>query len=1087
MCQVPGCKVVVSGLKEFNLRCRVCNEHSRAQSVAMSDGAYRFCQQCNKFQPVSEFEDGKRGCREKLLVHNIRRQERRKQKTLQKSLSSFISDIGNVSGHPSEVLQKLMDFVKDGRMKKEDISTIMKQKFPNYESPQESLGGSSSGATNMKRGREDISGNSNSGPAPQRIKEDSASSSSQGEGTNIFPNLWPSTPTQTQTNKGLPIVDSADVGRAYLPTMDPMDNLDHPSSFPSGMFDPLEGFGSTAVPNSAAWEPGDSADGGLMTGATFQAPFKDMLPNPGGAVDFDLLATLPLDSDALEWVSHTDTSPPGEYMSHANWADQLNSFPAAQTAGSAGLSSEAGLADWTSHFCTGPGCHMCCILNPQPSSMPAEMSAYYKDMEPQVYQPSNSRSLIDQHVLRLSMKINDATPADLPTDLFDRVGKAMQLPSSDQSGVTGYIRPGCLHLTVDMLVCSGEEAKRIEQGLPARVISSLLSHNLSWSNQDVHVTLPNSCVVSRRGVTSIVAPPHFAPELLMVQIATSSPVFKMLVRGWRYMAYPTVLCRKGGRYLGNVVESIEDLQDDLDLVTVRLTDAADGVLWVEISDDSPRYFHLTEALPCLSMNVPEVEVELRRMVSSRVRFTKAQATALLADIDTVLHDCVACEDGLKTVVRTVRFAALHGMTALLQETMDAMMEADPSHRLLVRLLQPLLEDSVKSSNVDTVAQVLSFFVVNEFTPELHRPDSFGMSLLHWAALVGNQAVVRLLTDLYPEAATAWSTGTSGGGGVSMTPSEVSACPESVLRCLSARTEVDSPAAAVPQRKLVTLVTPILFGAILLCLRPPLHEWPAWGTVLLLTAICEFLMRVEIWYVRSLIHRQLSGLASVARPGLSLTSKWLQFSDPAMDDAYLADWARTVQPFDSLVLGFFIFKLALCLWSASRVGRLSILVAAAPVLAILGLRTVKQPLPAQRERGNLTIMLLSWAFLFYSGAGYLHEAPNHQHDTITWRMVFGNSTVAFATALQLAAIYPFRMRRCCMSGMFTCLLVLGGFGYGLVETLGDLVTQRPARFAAFAVARALLPAMWAAIGSELTCRLLEQSRLARFLEKHHKAD
>jgi hypothetical protein len=70
---VPGCDVDLSKLKDFHLRCRVCKDHSKADSVVLSDGEdYRFCQQCNKFQALHEFEEGKRGCREKLLIHNIR-------------------------------------------------------------------------------------------------------------------------------------------------------------------------------------------------------------------------------------------------------------------------------------------------------------------------------------------------------------------------------------------------------------------------------------------------------------------------------------------------------------------------------------------------------------------------------------------------------------------------------------------------------------------------------------------------------------------------------------------------------------------------------------------------------------------------------------------------------------------------------------------------------------------------------------------------------------------------------------------------------------------------------------------------------
>lgn len=72
-CLVPGCPVPLSELRGFSLRCRACLPHRTADSVEFPGGEQkRFCQQCNKFHPLTEFQGNKRGCKVKLEKHNQR-------------------------------------------------------------------------------------------------------------------------------------------------------------------------------------------------------------------------------------------------------------------------------------------------------------------------------------------------------------------------------------------------------------------------------------------------------------------------------------------------------------------------------------------------------------------------------------------------------------------------------------------------------------------------------------------------------------------------------------------------------------------------------------------------------------------------------------------------------------------------------------------------------------------------------------------------------------------------------------------------------------------------------------------------------
>mmetsp|Transcript_34008 Transcript_34008/g.96341 ORF Transcript_34008/g.96341 Transcript_34008/m.96341 type:complete len:273 (+) Transcript_34008:251-1069(+) len=78
LCQYPGCQADLTVLKRFNLRCKICEEHCKALSLPFNGVNQRFCQQCNKFHPVEEFDKDKRGCRAKLEKHNRRRRIHRK-------------------------------------------------------------------------------------------------------------------------------------------------------------------------------------------------------------------------------------------------------------------------------------------------------------------------------------------------------------------------------------------------------------------------------------------------------------------------------------------------------------------------------------------------------------------------------------------------------------------------------------------------------------------------------------------------------------------------------------------------------------------------------------------------------------------------------------------------------------------------------------------------------------------------------------------------------------------------------------------------------------------------------------------------
>ncbi|KAJ7541116.1 hypothetical protein O6H91_10G047100 [Diphasiastrum complanatum] len=74
-CQVDGCQEDLSNAKDYHRRHKVCDMHSKAAKAPVARSMQRFCQQCSRFHPLQEFDEGKRSCRRRLAGHNRRRRK----------------------------------------------------------------------------------------------------------------------------------------------------------------------------------------------------------------------------------------------------------------------------------------------------------------------------------------------------------------------------------------------------------------------------------------------------------------------------------------------------------------------------------------------------------------------------------------------------------------------------------------------------------------------------------------------------------------------------------------------------------------------------------------------------------------------------------------------------------------------------------------------------------------------------------------------------------------------------------------------------------------------------------------------------
>ncbi|CAA0824385.1 Squamosa promoter-binding-like protein 14 [Striga hermonthica] len=86
MCQVDDCEEDLSTAKDYHRRHKVCEIHSKASKALVGKHMQRFCQQCSRFHPLTEFDEGKRSCRRRLAGHNRRRRKTQAEETTSRVL-----------------------------------------------------------------------------------------------------------------------------------------------------------------------------------------------------------------------------------------------------------------------------------------------------------------------------------------------------------------------------------------------------------------------------------------------------------------------------------------------------------------------------------------------------------------------------------------------------------------------------------------------------------------------------------------------------------------------------------------------------------------------------------------------------------------------------------------------------------------------------------------------------------------------------------------------------------------------------------------------------------------------------------------
>lgn len=96
MCQVDDCRTDLTSAKDYHRRHKVCETHSKASKALVGSLMQRFCQQCSRFHPLQEFDEGKRSCRRRLAGHNRRRRKTQPDEALPRGLLAASQENGGL-------------------------------------------------------------------------------------------------------------------------------------------------------------------------------------------------------------------------------------------------------------------------------------------------------------------------------------------------------------------------------------------------------------------------------------------------------------------------------------------------------------------------------------------------------------------------------------------------------------------------------------------------------------------------------------------------------------------------------------------------------------------------------------------------------------------------------------------------------------------------------------------------------------------------------------------------------------------------------------------------------------------------------
>lgn len=365
----------------------------------------------------------------------------------------------------------------------------------------------------------------------------------------------------------------------------------------------------------------------------------------------------------------------------------------------------------------------------------------------------------DSRVLRWSMKLFNCTPADLPPDLQQQMaGWLEKMPG----GLEGYIRPGCVLLTLQAYVSEDVYVRAKSHGLDT-MLGSLMSpySHPFWHRCVAMIQMFDQIVMLSRG--QVVAReytgqhrqstglPHLdSRSCPPVTLLDKSGSVNFQLRG-SHLNCPdcTVLVRSQGKYLPCTTRPAgRRFEDDLIDVHIQLpAGAGTRLLFIEVA----RGAYLSPARPLLVVESLELVREVLSLKDSTCLLGKSrtlsnrQRDALLVDLALVLQH-VEGRAGIHMHPRNMPSKARHLLA----------FACDMGWIAVAQRVLPLA-----SATCACAADIVS--AIHECTGDA---GCTGLSLLHRAVRSGSLEMVSGILEWGRQQGYKWSVSHGGPGGVS---------------------------------------------------------------------------------------------------------------------------------------------------------------------------------------------------------------------------------------------------------------------------------------------------------------------------------
>lgn len=380
----------------------------------------------------------------------------------------------------------------------------------------------------------------------------------------------------------------------------------------------------------------------------------------------------------------------------------------------------------------------------------------------------------EEKLVRFSAKLFNCTPAQLPADL-----KASLVNMLSCQSMEGYLRPGCVHITVNALIGPQERALLAQSGVRA-VVERLVARQPEafWSQHAMLVQLGDKLVLVREGkVVHVLATAHSSlfPRVAALRPLVAEPDAEgaVTVSLWGYNldnAEDTILARSNGVYVEVERARLEadPAWRGMQRLDLRLTGvAAAGALQLEVMRGG--YISGSKAML----------VTGDRLLAAEVRTLEAEESS--TDLDTLLFQLAACQQLAaggagreytpedrevlgKSSRRLLAYAVQRKWVAATRTLLAAVAADQPAAEAMAAVDvmcvgttgMPLLQLAVRSQRLDLVRSLLDWGDAHSYTFAATTPGRRGLTALHLSGLVADGgAIASLLSEKCPDALSGW--------------------------------------------------------------------------------------------------------------------------------------------------------------------------------------------------------------------------------------------------------------------------------------------------------------------------------------------